>query len=194
MFVDLLHNICILLLRRYRNKGNHMSTKYCNSCEDDATCPNFHAYIIELDRSVLDETNFPYEGELPLDKKVFYVGQTNHSVECRYFQHTAHRSEDNQYDCTCNLGVNPNNKIVRRSFPKRVTYVNRKRDNMLFAKELFAPNLFNLNYNNPTVIKAPPGSDLTYIGSAKDESKKSEEIETAIGEQLRSMGHAVYWN
>jgi len=170
-----------------------MPTKFCRNCKKDRACDNYHAYIIELDRSVLDETSgFDYDGDLPPDKKVFYVGETNHSIECRYHQHTAPRPNDNQYNCTCNLGVNPTNKTVRRKFPRRVKYVNGKGGRRLFAKGLFAPSSFGLGpeYDNPTVMKTTGA----YPGSAKKDKTRSQEIEREIRDKLRSMGHAAYCN
>jgi hypothetical protein len=162
-----------------------MPTKYCESCEEGKGCENYHAYIIELRRDVLDEKgDFPYEGELPEDKRVFYVGETTHSVECRYFEHTAKRPSDNHHDCTCNLlGTNPNHKSLQRYFPHQVKYVKG------YEIELFPPNILGLQYQNPTVAPYSYG----FPGSRIAEGDASREIERKIGCHLRSLGHAVYW-
>ena len=93
-----------------------MPTKYCESCDENKGCENYHAYIIELRREVLDEKgDFPYEGVLPDDKRVFYVGETTHSVECRFVEHTTERPSNNLHYCTCSvLGTNPNHKKMNR--------------------------------------------------------------------------------
>ena len=55
-----------------------MSSDYCRDCDGKMSCNNYHVYVIELDRAVLEEKpDFPYEGNLPNDKKIFYVGITN---------------------------------------------------------------------------------------------------------------------
>lgn len=162
-----------------------MPTKYCESCDEKKGCENYHAYIIELRREVLDEKgNFPYEGVLPDDKRVFYVGETTHSVECRFVEHTTERPSNNLHYCTCNvLGTNPNHKKMQRSWSSGGKYVKG------YDIGLFPPNILGLQYQNPTVTVTQFG----YPGSRIAEGKKKLEIERKIGCHLRSLGHAVYW-
>ena len=164
-----------------------MPTKYCESCDEGKGCENYHAYIIELRRDFLDEEDdFPYEGDLPDDKRVFYVGETTHSVECRYVEHTTERPSDNHHYCTCSvLGTNPNHAFIERKFSPGGTYV---KGNEI---ELFPPNILGLQYQNPTVPVTPRAE--AYTGSRLAEGDASREIERKIGCHLRSLGHAVYW-
>jgi len=78
-------------------------SEHCPDCADGKACGNFHVYVIELRRSVLGhESNFPFEGDLDEGKNVYYVGQTKHSVECRYKQHVAPRHNLSRTGFCCN--------------------------------------------------------------------------------------------
>ena len=157
-----------------------MPTQYCSQCEPGNGCCNYHIYVIELRREVLvEKPDFPYSGRLPDDKRVYYVGQTAHSPECRFFQHTAERPPNRMYDCTCNLGVNPSNERKQRKFPKKVKFV--------FG---YVIKLLELSDHNPSVRT----DGFAFPGSATAQKSEALEIEKACGEALRLQGHAVYWN
>ena len=152
-----------------------MSSDYCRDCDGKMSCNNYHVYVIELDRAVLEEKpDFPYEGNLPNDKKIFYVGITKHRPECRYLQHTAERPENNEYLCNC-FSESP----TSRKFPKKVKYVHG-----------FDLNLARISPINPIVRTDGP----TFPGSAIEQENEAKNKEMEMGEKLRKLGHAVYWN
>ncbi len=152
-----------------------MATEYCKECGENNSCNNYHIYMIELDRIVLEKkTDFPYDGELPNDKKVFYVGITKHKPECRYIQHTAKRPESKEYHCNCFTDTS-----VSRKFPKKVKYVHG-----------FNLNLVKLASTNPIVRTDGP----TFPGSATKAENEAKKFEKDLGESLRKVGYAVYWN
>ena len=155
-----------------------MSTDYCSECEEERGCGNYHVYIIELIREVLEDfSRFPYDGDLPPDKKVFYVGYTAHSPECRYFQHTADQPEDKMFECTC-FPDKP------KKFKKRVKYIRNK-------EKRYDVGLLNWKKTlNPIVRVDGP----TFHGSARQQKQTAMEFEQFLGETLRLAGHAVYWN
>ena len=155
--------------------GNYMATEYCTECGGNSSCNNYHLYMIELDRIVLEKkTDFPYDGVLPNDKKVYYVGITKHKPECRYVQHTADRPDNKEYLCSC-FG----DKSVSRKFPKKVKYVHG-----------YNLNLVKLAKMNPIVRTDGP----TFHGSATKADEEAKKYEKEIGEILRKAGFAVYWN
>ena len=152
-----------------------MGSDYCKDCDEKMSCNNYHVYIIELDRIVLEEKpSFPYKGILPDDKKVFYVGITKHTPECRYFQHTADRPDNNKYLCNCFTEL-----PKPRKFPKKVKYVHG-----------YDLDLTRISPINPIVRTDGP----TFSGSATEQENKAKEEEREMGEKLRLLGHAVYWN
>jgi len=152
-----------------------MGTESCKECEGNMSCNNYHIYLIELNRIVLEEkSNFPYDGELPSDKKVFYVGITKHTPECRYIQHTAVRPDNNHYLCNCFTDMS-----TSRKFPKKVKYVHG-----------YNVNLVRLTSLNPIVRT----DATTFPGSATKAEEEAKKIENDRGERLREAGFAVYWN
>ena len=153
----------------------YMATEYCRECEGDRSCNNYHVYLIELDRSVIEKKpDFPFQGKLPDDKKVFYVGITKHKPECRYIQHTAKRPENKHYLCNCFTDT-----PVSRKFPKKVKYVHG-----------FNLNLEKLAEENPIVRTDGP----TFPGSATKAEEIAKKYEKERGQRLRKEGFAVYWN
>jgi len=70
----------------------------CSECRGTRSCENWHVYAIELRYAVLEnEPSFPFDGQLGAGCKVFYVGITTHTTECRYNQHVAKRSRSRTY-------------------------------------------------------------------------------------------------
>ena len=159
------------------------------------SCPNYHVYVIELRREVLVEKPksksiflHPILGDLPPEKRVFYVGETAHSPECRYQQHIADSQSRKEFSCNCNLlDTNKNHENLARKFPLPVKkgYV---RD---YAKEMHHPDFLGGGFRNPTREKTHP--DQAYPGSREAARKDSKEEERRLGCYLRSLGHAVYW-
>ena len=172
-----------------------MPTPFCQTCEEGMGCPNYHVYVIELRREVLVEKPESKSiflhlntGDLPPEARVFYVGETTHSPECRYRQHIADSEARKQFTCNCNmLDTNKNHENLRRNFPLPVKkgYV---RD---YPKELHPPNFLGGGFQNPTRENTHPGQ--SYPGSRKAASIDSREAERRLGCYLRSLGHAVYW-
>ena len=154
---------------------NFVATEYCKECGESRSCNNYHVYLIELNRIVLEKkTDFPYTGVLPNDKKVFYVGITKHKPECRYVQHTADRPDNKEYQCSCFTDTS-----VSRKFPKKVKFVHG-----------YNLKLVKLADVNPIVRTDGP----TFPGSATKADKEAKKYEKDLGESLRKAGFAVYWN
>ena len=172
-------------------------TEFCQTCEEGRACPNYHVYAIELRREVLVEhpeskslylTGLLYSGDLPPDKRVFYVGETTHSPECRHSQHIADSHTRKEFSCNCKmLDTNPGHANVPRKYiaPSKGGYV---RD---YSKELHPPDFLGGEFQNPTVKNISRGQ--AYPGSRLAATKASREAERRLGCYLRLLGHAVYW-
>ncbi len=141
-------------------------------------------YVIELRRSVLgDETDFPFEGDLGADKNVYYIGQTRHSVECRYKQHVAPRHKKSRTGFYCNCFTED---TILRPF----TNFN-------------APGEYVNEYHKPGGLRAEwhydenPAVDTkieTYPGMMDKLSVLAREEEESLALDLRAKGHAVHYN
>ena len=141
-------------------------------------------YVIELRRSVLDdEPGFPFDGILGLDKRVYYVGQTSHSVECRYKQHVAPRNKKSRKGFNCNCYTED---VILRPFTKFNApgeYVNE-----YHKKGGLRPKL---HYGeNPAVDTKIE----TYRGMMDDLEELAEQAEEDLALDLRAEGNAVHYN
>ncbi|MCH2137268.1 MAG: hypothetical protein MK101_11945 [Phycisphaerales bacterium] len=70
---------------------------------------NYHVYVIELNKNVVDRPGWNTDEYGPSGNKLrcFYVGQSAHTPECRYAQHIADRSAT--FHCICGLTESPVN-------------------------------------------------------------------------------------
>jgi len=159
-------------------------SKHCPDCTETSPCGNSHVYVIELKKKVLDKKpGFPFEGELTRGKRVYYVGQTSHSVECRYKQHVAPRKNKSRKGFYCNCFTE---ETVFREFKHKNSagnYVNE-----YHKKGGLRPKLYH--EKNPAVRKP----EDNYPGMMKDISDKIVQAEEDLALELRSMGHAVHYN
>ena len=159
-----------------------MPTQYCSLCEEKRACGHHHVYVVELRREVLKEKpDFPFEGEFPADKKAYYVGETAHSPECRFRQHTA-KTKD-RYLCYCPMG-NPSADVpVERTFEPWLKGKYAKSHGFRLEDEEWIRDM------NPIFRR-----DVDpYPGIAQVWKDKASEAEEELGHELRLEGHAVYW-
>ena len=159
-------------------------TKDCSECTETSPCNNYHVYVIELKKKVLDkEPSFPFEGDLPRGKRVYYVGQTSHSVKCRYKQHVAPRKKKSRKGFLCNCFTDePELKPFRpQNAPGKFVNEYHKRGGL-------RPKLYH--DKNPAVRKP----EENYRGMMKEISEKIEQAEEDLALELRSRGHAVHYN
>jgi len=162
-----------------------MPTQYCSLCEEKRGCGHYHVYLVELRREVLKEKpDFPFEGELPADKKAYYVGQTTHSPECRFFQHTGEPPENGKYWCYCPVRDPSDDVPVERDFKPARKGKYAKSHGFRLEEEDW------IKEQNPIVRR----DGITYPGSAKAQQTRAREIEEEVGFELSFDGHAVYWN
>ncbi len=162
---------------------NGMS-EHCPDCTDRKACGNYHVYVIELKKNVLKlEPSFPFEGELARGKRVYYVGQTKHSVECRYKQHVAPRHKKSRTGFNCNCFTED---IVLMPFrPQNAPgeYVNEHHKKGGLRPEWHYDE-------NPAV----DNKIETYPGMMEDLRVRAEEEEEDLALDLRAKGHAVHYN
>ena len=156
----------------------------CPECKDGKSCGNWHVYAIELRPSVLEkESGFPFEGDLGPGCKIFYVGITTHTVECRYKQHVAKRNRYRKnFTCQCFT-----DEPVLRKLKKPGRFVNkyRKRPGL---------NPWYFQHLNPVVrVVEASVQDMTNA-SRQILREQAEEAEASLAEELRAEGHAVHYN
>ena len=152
----------------------------CSECKDKRSCGNWHVYAIELRYTVLEkEPSFPFEGKLDSGCKIFYVGITTHTTECRYNQHVAKRNRSrSKFTCPCFTDEPELRKLKR---PGR--YVNKYR-------KVGGLSPFYFAHLNP--VSRTDGE--TRQGMRTAEKKIAEEAEGALAKELREEGHAVHYN
>jgi len=155
-------------------------SKGCSECRGKRSCGNWHAYAIELRHVVLEnETSFPFEGALGSGCKIFYVGITTHTAECRYNQHVARRNRNrSKFTCPC-FTDEPELRALKR--PGK--YVNKYRQSGGLSPFYFA-------HLNP--VSRTDGE--TRKGMLEEAKKIAEQAEAALAEELRDEGHAVHYN
>ena len=155
-------------------------TTYCPECTETRSCGNYHVYVIELKKSVLErEPSFPFEGDLARRKRVYYVGMTKHRPYCRYTQHVGKRTKSRKnFDCTCFT-----EETVRRKKKKAGEFVNKYSKRSGLRQKLFA-------HLNPTVRTDVPKRK----GIAIELEELAKDAERQLAETLRADGHAVHYN
>ena len=152
----------------------------CIECHGKRSCGNWHVYAIELRHVVLEqEASFPFEGGLGSGGKVFYVGVTKHTPECRYNQHVARRNRSRtQFTCACFT-----DEPVLRPLKKPGRYVNKYRKSGGLSPFYFA-------HLNP--VSRIDGD--TRPGMMDEARRVAERAEVSLAEELRAEGHAVHYN
>ena len=157
-------------------------SKHCLDCTETSFCGNYHVYVIELKKKVLEkEPGFPFEGELPRDKRVYYVGETSHSPECRYKQHVADREKKSRkgFMCNCFTDEPKFRPFKSANGPGKYVFEYHK-------KGCLRPEL----YRDENPVTKNEGNYPGMMKNLKDKSVKKEE-ELAL--KLQSMGHAVHY-
>ena len=152
----------------------------CSECRGERSCGNWHVYAIELRHVVLEnEPSFPFEGQLSSGGKVFYVGVSRHTPECRYKQHVARRNRHRtQFSCSCFT-----DEPVLRPLKKPGKFVNQYRKKGGLSPYYFA----HLNPVSRTDGETRPGM--------MDDAKQIAELaEATLANELREDGHAVHYN
>lgn len=157
----------------------------CPDCTDDNVCGNFHVYVIELKRKVLiKEPNFPYEGDtLPKGKRVYYVGKTQHSIECRYKQHVSNRKKKSRKGFMCNCFGDEPKKRPFTKFNKPGKYIKKYHKKGGLRPAVF----FHLN----PAARIPRENSQ---GMMDELNRKALDAETDLALTLRKDGHAVHYN
>ena len=149
----------------------------CSLCLDGRSCNNWHLYVIELDRKKVfkDEPSFPFVGELPDTKSVYYVGATRHTIECRYTQHVKRKRTN--FSCAC-FSKTP----VLRPLKKRGKYTQHHLPGGLRPEMTL--------HMNP-ILTLPKE---TYPGIMDELWTRVDAMEAAYADLLRLEGHAVHQN
>jgi hypothetical protein len=152
----------------------------CSECRGKRSCDNWHVYAIELRQVVLEkEPGFPFEGTLGRGKKIFYVGITKHTAECRYNQHVAKRNRNrSRFTCPCFT-----EEPELRDLKKPGKYVNEYR-----KKGGLSP--FYFSHLNPVVRT----DGEAYKGMMEELEEDAKDAEEELAEELRAEGHAVHFN
>lgn len=155
-------------------------SEHCTECTGTESCKHHHVYVIELNRSALEEPGFPFKGDLRKGMSVYYVGQTTHRVECRYKQHVKRKSAK-RFMCPC-FSENP---VPREYKPSNSPgkYVNDHHVNGGLRPELYATE-------NPVVRR----DSVKGSGSAKALLILAEGKEKSRALELILEGHAVHYN
>ena len=150
---------------------------HCPSCGKKKSCGNHHVYVIELKKEVLDDPSFCPDRPINAGphSKCYYVGETNHRVDCRFTQHRAkkrrRKKEGATFDCSCNNGT-----VVKVKF-----------------------NAYNSPSKYPNKYRIKSGALLTEdwvvsrnpIYGGKEESKKAE---LELRNWLLEQGHYAHSN
>ena len=156
--------------------------KHCPDCTETSSCENYHVYVIELRKKVLKkEPSFPFEGDLPRGKRVYYVGETSHSPECRYKQHVADREKKSRKGFMCKCFTDEPKFRPFKSANSPGKYVKKYHKKGGLRPELYSDE-------NPATRKQG-----NYSGMMKDLKDKSVEKEEELALKLRSKGHAVHY-
>ena len=158
-------------------------SNHCPDCAETGSCGNGHVYVIELKKKVLEkEPGFPFEGELPRGKRVYYVGETSHSPECRYKQHVADREKKSRkgYMCNCFSDEPEKREFKPSNGPGKYVFEYHKKGGL-------RPELYR--DKNPADRKP----EENYRGMMKDLKEKRVGAEEDLALELRSMGHAVHY-
>tara|TARA_B100000287_G_C20472542_1_gene717844 strand:+ start:255 stop:725 length:471 start_codon:yes stop_codon:yes gene_type:complete len=152
-------------------------SKGCSKCKNGRSCNNYHLYAIELKKKAIKEPGFPFEGELERGKKVYYVGWTKHTIECRYKQHVRRRSKSSKrFNCGCF------NEHKLRDLGKPGKYTNHHKKGGLRPK---------LTHHRNPAVEVPEKGPKGYLQTYKEMADIAEE---KFAEELRSEGHAVHFN
>lgn len=145
-------------------------SKTCPMCDSETTCGQYHLYVIELSKDVLQEARFKRANpNASPNAKCFYVGETSHTPECRFQQHKLYFEGETHFLCTC--------KGTPREYPFRGRAEGgRTKGNRYVGK-------YGLYLRSRMFKKQNP------VGTTRAESKKAE---SALAEALRSRGNAVW--
>jgi len=148
-----------------------MPNSHCSKCTK-YKCDDNHVYVIELEESALDEDKFAPDFNRDNFKssitKCFYVGETTHTPQCRYYQHVAKRQKPRKvFICRCNKeGV----KVPFTPYNRGSRHVNK-----YYKKGGLRPKIYR-DYN-----------------PVKGDKEKRREVEKELAESLRKQGHAVHF-
>jgi len=77
----------------------------------------YRVYVIELDSAVMVSGRWAIENQKQTSESCYYVGQSLHSPQCRYRQHTTPRGDS----CLCLCGFEPG-KEIRKLHVGRAKY------------------------------------------------------------------------
>ena len=87
-----------------------MASAHCTMCGPKKSCGNHHVYVVELRPEVLRMNKYCKDDREHLsdDSELFYVGESEHRPECRYYnQHAPKKSRRKRqltFDCMCDTG------------------------------------------------------------------------------------------
>ncbi len=154
--------------------------RYCKACGAKKSCDwqdQRHVYVIELQREVLQDKAFRrlYDTDTSNEgTRIFYVGQTQHQVECRYKQHRrkqAGRKAGRPLLCSCESGA-----------PQEIPPSPYNRGNIFVRKYALKSGALRPEFflhHNPISIKG--------------NKEAAKEMERKIAEKLRSLGHLAHF-
>ena len=148
---------------------------HCKKCSNNQICGNWHVYVIEYKKSVLDEKKFKDRNvhlHDPHEHKCFYVGITkDHSPECRYKQHVSKRRKRRKANFICRC----NGKDIKTPF----TPYN-------------GAGKFLTEHHKPRGLR--PKMYREYNPLKVSTREEAEAIEKKLANDLTNDGHAVWFN
>jgi len=147
----------------------------CKLCDGKRSCRNWHLYAIELDvNKCLDDNSFRRKyGENAV--KVYYVGKTTHTIECRYNEHSGRKK--GKFSCIC-FSEEP----VLRKKKKRARFVQHHLSGGLRPK-------ITVDANPVVMIQ----TELTKE-ERSDRSNEADSFESALANRLSELeGHYAHW-
>jgi len=150
---------------------------HCPNCGSKKSCGKHHVYAIELRSEVLEDPAFC--PERPKNSgphsRCFYIGETNHRVDCRFTQHRAkkrrRKKEGASFSCTCETGIKVD--VAFTSFNRPSKW----------------PNKFRLK--SSALITEDWVISLNPIYGGRDASKNAEK---ELTEYLLRQGHFAHSN
>ena len=148
---------------------------HCKKCSANQICGNWHVYVIEYKKDVLNESKFKKRNSHLLDpheNKCYYVGITkDHSPECRYNQHVRKRTKKRKSHIICRCKGN---------------------DKKLELTPYNGSGKFVQKYHKPNGLRSEIYRDLNPLKAST--RKEAEEIEKKLADDLVKDGHAVWFN
>jgi len=155
-------------------RKNKWENRHCRCCGRKKSCGRNHVYVIELNKTVLDDPGYckNERDHITEDSRLFYVGETNHKPECRYNQHTikpGRKRKGRGFICTCKNGLEQRIEFDPYNSPSRFVRHHHKKGGL-------RPEFY---------------SDSNPITGEKSDARSTEK---ELAAYLKSLGHCAHCN